>query len=324
MNPLELESQASAFQAATVILAANRAGILASLSRDGGATAEQLARRLGLDARAVSTLCDALLCLGVVVRDGDALAVAAPLRDLLDPDSPVAVTHILEHQWHLLQRWSHLDEVVRTGSPLPRGTGNERARRAFILGMADLARRGSRRLWESVDLSRYRALVDVGGGPGEFAVAALERFPALSATVFDSPPVLAIAREYAAPRGVGERLAFRPGDALAEAIPTSDVALVFSLLHSYGSTEVERIAANVAAGLEPGGLLIIREFLWASSHHEGPLSTALFAVNMLVGTSTGRCWSAEEIEAIFTPHGFAGWRQVAIDPRSTFLLADRV
>ncbi len=322
MNTLELEKQASAFQAAAVILAANHSGVLAALSGEGAATAEQLAGRLDLDGRAVSTLCDALVSLGVVVRDGEALAVAPDLRDLLDPSSPASMTHILEHQWYLLQRWGRLDDVLRTGTPAPRAAGDE-SYRAFILGMADLARRSSRPLWERIDLSRYTRLVDVGGGPGEFAVAALERFPALRATVFDAPAVLAIAREYSARRGVGDRLAFHPGDALTDPIPACDLALVFSLVHSYGSAEVERIAANVAAGLERGGLLVIREFLWASSRHEGPLSTALFAVNMLVGTSTGRCWSAAELEAIFGPHGFTGWRQISIDPRSTFLLAER-
>jgi hypothetical protein len=322
MTPRELETHAAAFQPAAVILAANRLGVLAALCGPP-LSSDQLADRVGLDRRATATLCDALACLGVLAREGGRLRVTEELRTTLDPTSPSSLARIFDHQWHLMERWARLDEVVRTGEPIPRPSDDEGRRRAFILGMADLARRGAVPLWEKVSLDGRRHLVDVGGGPGEYALAALERFPGLRATVFDLPEVLAITREHAAGRAVVERLATQPGDALDHDIPECDVALVSAVVHSYGPDDVRRIADHVAAGLAPGGLVLIREFLWDDAAHSGPLSAALFAVNMMVGTREGRCWTAAELEEIFGAAGFGGWSVIALDPRNTLLVGTR-
>lgn len=322
MKPHELEAQATGFQNATVILVANHLRMLATLCGEA-LLSDELADRLELDRRATRMLCDALACLGVIERDEQGLRVTEELRDALDPSSSASLTRILDHQWHLLQRWGKLDQVVRTGEPIPRPPQDEERRRAFILGMADLARRAAPPLWAKIDLRGHHHMVDVGGGPGEYSLAALERYPELRATVFDLPEVLAIAREYAAGRDVGDRLATRPGDALADDIPSCDVALVSALVHSYGPADVRRIASHVAAGVSPGGKVLIREFLWEDEAHSGPLRAALFAVNMLGGTAAGRCWTAGELEEIFGEAGFGDWSLIPIDPRSSVLVGIR-
>jgi SAM-dependent methyltransferase len=323
MTPEELEQTAHGYQAATIVLAANHAGIFAALCA-APMRSEDLAKRLKLDRRAVGTVADALVCLGALERDGDRLRVPRSLVPILDRSSPLTRSHALDHQWFVLQRWARLDSVLETGEPIPRLRDDEERLRAFILGMGDMARRGAGALWSVVDLSKCAHLVDVGGGPGELALAALERFPGLAATVFDLPAVLPISREYAADRSPGERIRFLAGDALRDDIPDCDAALVSSLLHSYGPDGVRRIAAHVAAGLKPGGLVIIREFMWDDEAHSGPLSAALFAVNMLSGTPEGRCWAAVELEAVFGDAGFGEWRLTRLDPRTSLLVGVRM
>ena len=323
MTPQELEEKTGGFQAAAVILAANHAGIFRALSQ-APMGREELAKRLKLDKRAVATVTDALVCLGALERRGGLLGLPDELRPVLDPSAPTTRAHALDHQWYVLQRWARLDSVLETGEPIPRLRDDEERLRAFILGMADMARPGAAALWTAVDLSKRAHLVDVGGGPGELALAALERFPGLLATVFDLPAVLPIAREYAAGRALAERIRFAAGDALRDDIPPCDAVLVSSLLHSYGPDGVRRIAGHVAAGLKPGGLVIIREFMWADEAHSGPLSAALFAVNMLSGTPEGRCWTAVELKEIFGKAGFSEWRLARLDPRTTLLLGVRL
>ena len=233
MTPEELEEMAGGFQAATIVLAANHAGIFGALCA-APMGSEELARRLKLNRRAVATVTDALVCLGALEREGDRLRVPPGLVPALDRSSPATRANALDHRWYVLQRWARLDSVLETGEPIPRLREDEERLRAFILGMADMARRGAAALWSAVDLSGRAHLVDVGGGPGELALAALERFPGLVATVFDLPAVMPIAREYAAGRGLRERIRFMAGDALRDDIPACDAALVSSLLHSYG------------------------------------------------------------------------------------------
>jgi SAM-dependent methyltransferase len=323
MTPAELEEKTAGFQAAAIILAANRAGILPALCSASQSGAE-LAARLHLDRRAVGVIADALVCLGALERDGERLRVPEALVPALDPASESSRAHAMDHQWFVLQRWATLDSVLATGKPTPRPREDEARLRAFILGMADMARRGAAALWSAVDLSQTGRLVDVGGGPGELALAALERFPRLRATIFDLPEVLPIAHEYASGRTVKARLDFRDGDALVDDIPPCDAALVSSLLHSYGPEGVAAIAAHVAAGVRPGGLVLIREFMWDDEAHSGPLSAALFAVNMLSGTADGRCWTAAELQRIFGDAGFEAWRLTRLDPRTSLLSGTRL
>jgi hypothetical protein len=322
MTPQELEEKAGGFQPATIVLAANHVGIFRLLCA-GALACEELARALKLDRRAIATVTDALVCLGALERHGGRLRVPPHLVASLDPSSPTTRAHALDHQWYVLQRWARLDSVLETGEPLPRMREDEERLRAFILGMADMARRGAAALWDAVDLSGLAHLVDVGGGPGELALAALERFPGLLATVFDLPEVLPIAREYASNRPVGDRMRFVAGDALRDEIPPCDVALVSSLVHSYGPSGVTAIATNVAAGVKPGGLVLIREFMWDDDAHSGPLTAALFAVNMLSGTPEGRCWTAAELQETFGKAGFGQWKLTRLDPRTTLLVGTR-
>ncbi len=322
MERHELEAMTRGFQPAVVVLAANHLGILGRLCACPCGS-DAVAEALSLDRRATSVLCDALVSLGVLRRRGDALEVPEALRGLLDPESPETMVHMFEHQWHLTSRWVSLGEVVRRGGPAPRGERSEEQLRAFILGMADIARRVAPALWAAADLGGATHLVDVGGGPGELALAALERFGHLRATVFDLPAVGPLALEYAERRGVAERFAFAEGDALADEIPACDAALVSSLVHSYGPDETAAIARHVAAGVAPGGTVVIREFLWDDASHSSPASAGLFAVNMLIGTPSGRCWTAGELEAVFGAAGFGSWRTVRLDPANTLVIGRR-
>ena len=322
MTPQELATTTGAFQSSVAILAANHAGVFAALF-GAPMTPSGLADRLRLDRRAISTLADALVCLGVLERDDGLLRLSPELRPAFDPASGTSMASALTHQWHVLQRWARLDAVLETGRPLARGRRNGDRLRAFILAMADMARRDGPALWAAVDLSGRAHLVDVGGGPGELSLAALERFPGLTATVFDLPAVLPFAREYASGRRPGGRLAFAAGDAVRSRIPSCDVALVSSLLHSYGPGSVAKIARNIAAGVSPGGVVLIREFMWDDEAHSGPLTAALFALNMLSGTPDGRCWAPAELEFIFGGAGFGDWKLLRLDPRTSLLVGVR-
>jgi SAM-dependent methyltransferase len=323
MKREELEALSAGCQSSVVVLVANQLGILRRLCQARAGVAG-LAETLGLGERGTEALCDALVSLGVLRRIGAELEVVEELRPVLDPTSPHSMSAILDHHWHILQRWARLEDVVRSGQPVPRPPQDPAQLTAFILGMADIARRESEPLWAAADLAGRRHLIDVGGGPGELALAALERWPELRASILDRPGVLEIARAYGAGRGVGDRLDFIPGDALEGAIPPCDVALVSAVVHSYGPEDVALLGRNVAAGLEPGGLLIVREFMWDDRTHSGPAMAGLFAVNMLVGTSGGRCYAPEELQDLLGPAGFGEWRTVRIDPRSTILLGTRV
>jgi hypothetical protein len=54
--------------------------------------------------------------------------------------------------------------------------------------------------------------------------------------------------------------------------------------------------------LEPGGLILVHDFLLNDSH-DGPLFPALFALNMLVNTEEGRSYSEGEVRDMLAKAG---------------------
>src|SRR5438874_1484616 len=65
----------------------------------------------------------------------------------------------------------------------------------FVLGMHNRIQGVARGLLPFLDFSGARRLLDVGGGPGTFAVLLAQKYPDLQVTVLDLPEVVSIARE---------------------------------------------------------------------------------------------------------------------------------
>ena len=95
--------------------------------------------------------------------------------------------------------------------------------------------------------------------------------------------------------GLTDRINFVAGNYLKEDIPGSyDVAWLSQILHSEGPDDCQKIIERAASVLEPGGLLLIHEFILGNSK-DTPLQPALFSLNMLLGTANGRSYSEGEI-----------------------------
>ena len=74
--------------------------------------------------------------------------------------------------------------------------------RGTVLGQA---------LAAAIDLSSHSHLLDIGGGSGIYACCLAHAFPDLTATVFEKPPVDAIAARKIDGRGLASRITVTPG-----------------------------------------------------------------------------------------------------------------
>ncbi|HKK37252.1 MAG TPA: methyltransferase [Paracoccaceae bacterium] len=112
----------------------------------------------------------------------------------------------------------------------------------------------------AVDLSRASSLLDVGGGEGAFAAAALRANPGLRATVFDLPSVVARAPARFAAAGVEGRAETRPGSFLEEDLPEGhDVLSLVRVLYDHPDERVRVILSRVRKAMAPGARLIVTE-----------------------------------------------------------------
>lgn len=293
-----LSQIANAYRQSILLLKANRLGLFSRLA-DKTLPARQIAAELGWDSRAAELFLNALTAMGLLVKENEKYSNSSLSKELLIKDSPNYQGDILNHDLHLWERWSNVDEVLISGKPArdPVRRRSEDELRAFIGGMANIARFSASLLWEKINLAAHKRLLDLGGGPGTYAFVTCQLNPELEAVVFDLPEVKPIFEEHRGKSGVGNRVKFHAGDFQEDIIPSGfDVVLLSSIIHSYGPLENQELIAKLAKAVMPGGLVLIKDF-YISEDGTEPLFAALFAVNMLLGTEAGRCYRQEEVRA---------------------------
>ncbi len=310
------------YQIASIILTANHLGVFAALAgRVRPAT--DLAAELGLDTRALETLLLALAGEGIVELQAASFRLASAYAPFLLPGGSRSQAAIMQHHFHLMHRWVRLEEVVRTGRPLPRPSGRRSPAelRAFICGMADLSRSASEEVADKLDFSVFHRLLDVGGGPGTASLVFARRWPHLLCTVFDLEDVVAIAQEEIDRAGLGARVKTAAGDYFTDELGEGyDIAYVSSIIHSIGPQETETLFTKIHRALVPAGTLVVKDFFLEGTRTR-PASASRFSVNMLIGTERGKSYTYAETRAILAGAGFGDFREIEIGSRSGLLVA---
>lgn len=303
-----LKEVTSAFMKSQVLLVANQYDLFTRI--DGRKmTAEKIAALLGTDHRATRMMLDALAGMNYLEkRDGKYQNTEVSKR-LLVGGSPYYQGDSLRHRYRLWYSWSALRDVLRTGVPpeetsIAYSVSEKEHTRNYILAMANNSRVKADRLSGALDLTGVKVLLDLGGGPGTYAVALARRYPELRAVVYDLPEVCSIAEEQIARAGLSDRVTTQPGDFLTDELGSGyDVILVSNIIHIYATAEGRHILSKCFAALSPGGRVVVND-LFLDEDRSGPLLSLLFAINMLVRTKAGDAYTFGQVEEMLTEAGF--------------------
>ncbi len=250
--------------------AAAEAGLFEELP----ATPTRVARRLGLDERAVRILLGALSVWGVVEKHAG--------RYSMHPDwsSDGGDAATLRHHARVLHTWStQLGDRLRGTPPSPAKIPPER-RRLWLEALAASAHEQAPLVVE-VCLERLpnaRRILDLGGGHGEHARAFARR--GLSVMLQDTEPTIELLKESELPRSGVELFA---GD-FFKVLPDArfDLVLCAGVTHTYDGERNRLLYRRIASILAPGGGLAIVTFL---PEHDPRAS--IFAVQMLTVSAGG-------------------------------------
>ena len=304
----ELLRFSSAYWSCCALQAGVILDVFTVLDEAGGAVkAEALAARLECDARGLSMLLDALTALGFLDRENGAPALPESARRYLSRRSSEFLGYIIMHQADIMPGWARLADAVRTGKKTreqtsPR-TQSAEERENFLMGMFNIAVAQAETVASALDLSGRTRLLDLGGGPGTYAVYFCRRNPSLAATIFDLPSSAPIAEKIVKQFGLGQRIDFVGGDFLQDTLPTGyDAVWLSQVLHGESPEDAAKLVARGAGTLNPGGLLCVQEFI-IDDDREGPLHSTLFSLNMLVGTHGGQAYTQSEIAAMMEKAG---------------------
>jgi len=300
LTPDSLLTLGRGFQESRVLLTGAELDLFTLLARET-LDAPEVARRLGADLRALTVLLDALAAMEVLEKK-EGRYRTAPEAACLSAEAPDSIHPMLLHAAALWARWTTLTNRVG-GTPLHERAPEE-SLRAFIGAMHVVGAPQAARLVAAAAVAGARRLLDVGGGPGTYTMAFLAAEPAMTATLFDLPPVVEIARERLDRAGLLARVTLVPGDFTRDELPSGhDLAWLSAIIHQNSPAENDTLYSRIFRALVPGGRLILRDHVMDDGRTH-PRAGALFAVNMLVGTVGGGTYTFEEIRDGLSRAGF--------------------
>ncbi|MFH0996142.1 MAG: methyltransferase [Pseudomonadota bacterium] len=287
-------------------------------------SAGDIAQKLQADPRALAMLLNALTAMNLLEKSGVLYANTPEAGTFLSKSSPGYIGYIIKHHHHLVASWSRLDQAVLSGEPVrTRATqSSDDARESFLMGMFNMATMLAPRIVPKIDLSNRRSFLDMGGGPGTYAIQFCPNNPELKAVVFDLPTTRPFAEATIERFGLSNRIRFQAGSYLEDPVEGRyDVAWLSHILHGEGPEDCQGIIQKAVSALSPGGMILIHEFI-LNNEMSGPLFPALFSLNMLLGTASGQAYSEQQLSDMLARAEVRNIHRIAIDsPNDSGIIA---
>jgi O-methyltransferase/methyltransferase family protein len=266
---------------------------IADLLEAAPATSDELARAVGARPELLARVMRALAMLGVVAVDEAGRFGPTELSRLLTTGTPGSMRALAVSGEESYQAWGRLLHTIETGetafdacfgvSRFEYLAQHPEAAAAFNDAMAGMLRQNSARVVDAVDFSRFRRIVDVGGGRGLLLTAVLEANPAARGVLVDTPGVIAEAREH----GVPDRCELVAGDFFESLPEGGDAYLLSQTIHNWDDPHAVRILRNCRDAMAAGGTTFVIEMVMPERLEGSPMDYPLVMTDLQMMVMTG-------------------------------------
>jgi acetylserotonin N-methyltransferase len=292
------------------VLAADELGVFKSLA-DAPADITTFAARTGLSERAVRALLPMLAAMGFLVTRGGVYSITHSARDFLLPGSPYYWGPVLEYLRRLPPPHTELVKTLKgtdkiEDTPLnawETGEMPEPVARMVTAYMHSHSLAAAVAMARAPVLRGVRRLLDVGGGSGCYSIALAQADARIHCVILELSAVCNAAKDYIAAGGVTDRVTTVAANMFRDAWPEGYDGLLFSnIFHDWDYSTCRTLAARAFQALEPGGRIFLHEALLDDTR-DGPLTTAAFSIQMLIGTR-GQQFTLADLAGILQGAGF--------------------
>jgi SAM-dependent methyltransferase len=305
MNPNTIREFAASFQKSRILLSGIELDIFTNIN-ESGTTSNQIANHLHLNERACERLLNALVSLGFLTKKNHLFFNTADSFAFLSKKSSDYSAGLM-HLNHLWNTWSNLTQVVKTGKSAHPAEINERGEEwlfAFIDAMHDRAKKQAPQQLANIDLSEVESILDIGGGSGAYSMEFVSKKPEIAAIVFDLPGVVPITKRFINKEGFSDQIKTHPGDYTTDDLPKGfDLVFLSAVIHSNSLEINKELIKKCYNSLNKNGKIVIQDWIM-NNDRTLPASGAVFAINMLVGTEAGDCFTDQEATEMLNAAGF--------------------
>jgi hypothetical protein len=276
----------------------------------------QLAVATSTDPASLRRILRALVALGVLAETDTGAFALTPVGHLLRTDHPGSLRAPVlfmtgDVRWRC---WGDLLESVRTGEPATQRVlgmsafefyaANPEVAEIHAAAMAATSKLFDAAICQAYEFSKFRCLVDVGGGPGQLIADILSANRRLQGILFDLPHVVAHAPRLLAAAGVADRCRIQAGS-FFDTVPTGgDAYILKQIIHDCDDDRAGAILAECRKAMPADGTVLVVERL-LPEHARAGTETDLYFIDleMLAMTPGGRERTEAEFRQLFAGAG---------------------
>jgi len=325
MNPNTIREFAAQFQKSRILLSGFELDIFTTLE-EAGTTNQELATELKLDVHACERLLNALVSLGFLTKENELYLNTPDSYNFLSKKSPDYLRGLM-HSNHLWNTWSNLTQVIKTGVSANPSEINVRGQEwlySFISAMHDRAKKQAPQQLSSLDLTGIHSVLDIGGGSGAYAMEFITKKPELEAAVFDLPNVVPITRQFIEQEGFSGKIKTFTGDYTNDELPAGfDLMFLSAIIHSNSLEVNQNLLIKCFNSLNKGGKIVIQDWIM-NRDRTLPTAGAIFAINMLVGTESGDCFTEQEVTDMLQVAGFMNVTRIEFETGLSRMVAQKI
>jgi hypothetical protein len=282
-------------QVAQIIYVATKLEVPDLLS-DGPRTSGELATATTIEEATLRRVLRGLIALGLCFEVEPERYKLTEIGQLLRSDHPRSLRARIVFNVEVLSPiWGGMLDTIRTGaSGALAALGmpfyeylrkHPEAGELFDRTMADAIRYRVEAALEAYDFSRFRKVVDVGGGNGALMLTMLKRWTHLEGIVYDLPDVAERMRAKIAALPEGARCTVEAGNALERVTEDADCYVLSNFLVSMMDEEATKILQNCRRVMTGRGTVIVVEWIMPTGAEQSEefrrWDTASMDLNML-------------------------------------------
>jgi SAM-dependent methyltransferase len=310
----------------SAIISAGRLGLFEALAH-GPLTVSGLAEKIHASQQGIVTLCEFLVTIGYLEKHGATFANSPSTQRWFTSQGQVDYTPGLLWTHEAWPMMGNLADAVRSGQPgktlWDAMVERPELGQLFSSYMRAFARDLGPDLLKHVPISpNYLRLLDLGGSHGLHSIRFCQQYPQLRSKIVDFPSALTETAATIADQALSERIQLSPGNLLEHDWGSGhDVVFYLSVAHNQTADNNRRAIQRIGESLQPGGLLVIHEYL-----SDAPLNpfVAAFRLTLLFETGT-QTYRYEDYLEWLTVAGFVSVKRINLDPleKGTLILAQR-
>jgi ubiquinone/menaquinone biosynthesis C-methylase UbiE len=311
-SPLLFFDTVNAYQRTAAIQAAIQLDLFSAIGGNGK-DARALAEICGASERGTRILCDYLVVIGFLTKEGNRYDLTTDSAAFLDRNSPAYSGDALEFLLSptLTDGFKALTSSVRKGGTAITEEGTIAPEHPvwvqFARAMTRMTMMPAQLLSKLVDPDSDGKLrvLDIAAGHGMYGIEFARQNPNAEITAVDWPNVLEVARENALAAGVIDRYNTIAGSAFdVDYGDGYDLALLTNFLHHFDPVTCEKLLRKIYESLAVGGRAVTLEFV-PNEDRVSPPESAAFSLVMLATTPNGDAYTFSEFDRMFNNAGFS-------------------